>query len=429
MTAGSRLVLLAALVHGTCAAQNTPLTLDEALTRAESLHPSLRLAQREIDAARAEAREAGALAWNNPQFSAELRQRRLGQANDADVSRRDAAIGISQTFETGGQAGARRQATQAALTASQNAGDAARRELRAQVTQGFNRTLLLQERVKTEQQSQELLERAAALVRKRVEAGEDSRLDGNLARVETERGAQQQAQVRSQLLQARIGLATLLQLPPGTPPEVAGTPNLGPPPYGEAELLAALARHPRMLAAEAAAQAARSRLALERGARSPDVTVGLTYSPERGIDTRDRVTTLSISVPLPLFRNNEGAIGRAASEAERARLERDALARELEGSVRSLWQQQDDIVRRIGRLRDTVLPAAEENQQLSLKALQAGEIALGQYLLVRRQVLDAKRDLLDATAELLQARSELEATAGWPVVLPALPVLTSRVTP
>ncbi len=419
-------VLLAALLHDACAAQSGPMTLNEALARAEAIHPSLATAQADVGAARAEANEAKAWAWNNPQLGAELRQRRLGQVNEPAVARRDAAIGISQTFETGGQPAARRDATQAALRAAQGSVEGARRELRAQITEKFHRTLLLQARVVTEKQSQELLERAAALVGKRVKAGEDSRLDGNLALVEAERSAHQLAQLQSQLVQARINLATALQLPPGSDREVVGNTDVRPAPYGEEELLAAVARHPRLLAAAANEQAARSRLALERGARSPDVTVGLNYSPERGIDTRDRVTTLSVSIPLPLFRNNEGAIGRAASEAERSRLERETLARELDGTVRSLWHQQQDLVQRIERLRQTVLPAVEENQQLSLKALQAGEIGLGQYLLVQRQVLEARRDLLDATGELLQTRNELEAAAGWPE---ELPTLAARSTP
>lgn len=419
-------VLLAVLIHQTCAAQNAPMTLNEALARAEAVHPSLRIARADVDAARAEANDAKAWVWNNPQVGVELRQRRLGQVSEPAVSRRDAALGISQTFETGGQPAARRHATQATLGAAQASVEGARRELRAQITEKFYRTLMLQARVRTEEQAQELLERAAAVVAKRFKAGEDSRLDGNLALVEAERSAHQLAQIRSQLTQASLALAAALQLPPGIAPEVVGETDVRPTPYGENDLLAAAARHPRLLAATASEQAAQSRLAMERGARSPDLTVGLNYSPERGVDTKDRVTTLSISVPLPLFRNNEGAIGRAAGEAERSRVERESLARALDGTVRSLWRQQQDLVQRVERLRQTMLPSVVENQQLSLKALQAGEIGLGQYLLVRRQVLDAQRDLLDATAELLQTRTELEAAAGWPEVLPTPP---ARSTP
>ena len=107
------------------AAHGQPLTLDEAQRIAEQNHPLLRSTRSEVSATEAELQESKALLWNNPQLSAEARQRRLGQVNEPDVSRRDAALGISQTFETGGQPRARRAAAQAALEAIYRHGQAA----------------------------------------------------------------------------------------------------------------------------------------------------------------------------------------------------------------------------------------------------------------------------------------------------------------
>lgn len=407
-----------ALACAVAAAQ--AMTLDEVLARAEAVHPSLRIARADADAAVREAREADAPQWNNPQLSTELRQRRLGQADGGDVSRRDAAVGISQTFETGGQPTARREAARATVAATRANAEAARRELRAQAARRFHQALLLRERVRIEEEALALLDRAAGLVRKRVAAGEDSRLDGNSASLEAERSSNQLAQSRIQLAQAMAELANLLRLPRDAQPTLDADLSVGQVPYTLEVLLDLLERSPRLAAITAQEQAAGKRLALERAARSPDVTVGLSYSPERGADTRDRVTTLSLSLPLPLFRRNDGAIGRAASDLERARLERETAVREADVNVRLLWQQQLDLAARVGRLRSAVLPMVEESQMLSLKALQAGEIGLGQYLLVRRQTLDARRDLLDAIAELTQTRVDLEAAAGWPEHLPPL---------
>lgn len=402
------------------AAHGQPLTLLEAQRIAEQNHPLLRSTRSEVSATEAELQESKALLWNNPQLSAEARQRRLGQVNEPDVSRRDAALGISQTFETGGQPRARRAAAQAALEASQATVEATRREVRAETAQRYFQVLALQRRVQMEQEGLDLVQRAAAMVAKRVSAGEDSRLDGNLATVEAERSVNQLAQAREQLLQAQYALATTLQLPPGAMPEASG--DLTPPVqmYTKDELLSLAARHPKVQAAEARTRAASSRVTLEKAARAPDVTVGLSYSPERSIDTKDRVTTLSVSVPLPLFRRNEGAVGRALSEEEKSRAEQLTAQRESAAAVYQLWQRQESLTARVARLRDSVLSKLDENQRLSLKALQAGEISLGQYLLVRRQALDAQRDVLDASAELAQTRSELETAAGWPELLPPI---------
>lgn len=408
------------------AAHGQPLTLDEAQRIAEQNHPLLRSTRSEVSATEAELQESKALLWNNPQLSAEARQRRLGQVNEPDVSRRDAALGISQTFETGGQPRARRAAAQAALEANQATVEATRREVRAETAQRYFQVLALQRRVQMEQEGLGLVQRAAAMVAKRVSAGEDSRLDGNLATVEAERSVNQLAQAREQLLQAQYALAATLQLPPGATPEASG--DLTPPAqtYTKDELLSLAARHPKVQAAEARTRAASSRVTLEKAARAPDVTVGLSYSPERSIDTKDRVTTLSISVPLPLFRRNEGAVGRALSDEEKSRAEQLTTQRESAAAVYQLWQRQESLTARVARLRDSVLSKLDENQRLSLKALQAGEISLGQYLLVRRQALDAQRDVLDASAELAQTRSELETAAGWPELLPPIELLENN---
>jgi cobalt-zinc-cadmium efflux system outer membrane protein len=152
----------------------------------------------------------------------------------------------------------------------------------------------------------------------------------------------------------------------------------------------------------------------------PDLTVGLSYGPERNVDITDRVTTLSLALPLPIFRRNAAGIGKARTELDQARIERQAAERDTQATVNALWQRLQSLQQRTERLQRTVLPSLEENQRLSLKALQAGEIGLSQFLLVRRQVLDGRRDLLEARTDLRLVRIALEAAGGWPSELPPL---------
>lgn len=403
-----------------------PLSLEEAYRAAEANHASIANARAELRAVDAERREAGALFWNNPVITAEGRRRQLGQVDGPDVSRRDASLGISQTFETGGQPAARRAATKASLDAAEASVDVARRLVRSEAAQKFFDVAFLQQRLKVEDAALSLLQRALATVRKRVAAGEDSRLDGNVAAVEFERSANQVASVKEQLLQARAALAGAMRLAPGEQPEVQEplTPSASLP-YTRDELLGLAQNGAQVQAARAKELAAAKRADLEQAMRSPDVTVGLSHEPERGIDTRDRVTTLSVSVPLPLFRRNTAGIARALSDYERARLEREAAERDAAATVLTLWHRTLSAQERASRFRTEVLGRLEESEQLSLKSLQAGEIALGQYLLVRRQTLDARRELLDVLADLQRSRLELEAAAAWPRALPPLSELAN----
>ena len=413
-------VLLAAAAAMQPALAQESLTLEQALELAERNHPGLRAARAQLGTAEADLDEARAPLWNNPQLSAEARRRVLVQPGDSTTTRRDAGFGISQTFEIGGQPRARRTATQAALEAARQSVEQTRREVRLEVTKRFVEVLQLRQRVGMEQVGADLLRQAADTVAKRVKAGEDTRLDGNLALVESERSTAQLAQTQDELTEARAALATALQLSPATLPEVNGTLVAAEPPYRLDELLSAAAAHPRLQAAAARLRFADGRLDLERAARYPDVTVGLTHSPERGIDGTDRITTLSVSVPLPLFRNNGAAIARANTELEQSRIELQAAQRDSEAAVRVLWQRLEQLRQRSKRLEAVVVPALQDNQRLSLAALKAGEIGVTQFLLARRQTLEAQRELADAQAQARLVRLELEAASGWDASSPTL---------
>ena len=409
-------------------AQPAVLTMDEAMNLAEANSPALRSALSQVGTAQAEHQEARSLLWNNPQLSVEGRRRSLSQSGMGYTIRSDAGVGLSQTFEIGGQPGARRNATQSALEATRQTVEQTRREVKQEAAKRFIEVLTLKARIASEGAGADLLRQASDTVAKRVKAGEDTRLDGNLALVESERAANQLAQSRDELMQARASLATALRLPAASLPDAAGSVPASDTPYSLDQLLAAVDQQPRVRAAVARERAAESRLDLERAARMPDVTVGLSHSPERGLDGTDRITTLSVSVPLPLFKHNDAAVARATTELEQSRIELQALRRDSEASVRVLWQRLEQLRQRAKRLEAVVLPALLDNQRLSLAALRAGEINVSQFLLARRQALEAQRDLAAAQAQAVLVRIELEGAAGW-LSAPVTPTSTRTTTP
>jgi len=422
-------ILVAALLAPAAAiADGRSMTLEEAVALAERHSPTLIAARAQTAAARGELEDVQAPLWNNPEIVTDGRRRSLGQTAAPDVTRYDAGIGLFQRFELGGQQQARRGAAEAGQRAVEKSIEDVRRAVRGKAAQRFLEVLSLQQRVQMEEQALDLLRRAAALTGKRVRAGEDSRLDGNLAAIEVERGANQTAKAAEQLVQARAALSEDLQLEPGAHPQAAGNLDAPAPSYMLSELLVTAAMRPRLQQLAAREEAARRRLDLERGNTYPDVTVGLTYGVEKNADANDQVTTLAFVVPLPIFRRNAAGIGRARTELDQARIERQATERDTQAAVKALWVRLQSLQQRVGRLRNAVLPNLDENQRLSFKALQAGEFALSQFLLVRRQVLDGRRDLLEAQTELRIVRVELETAAGWPSELPPLEPLAQEVT-
>lgn len=405
--------VLCAPVHAQGAASTPPLTLAEALRLAEAAHPNVRAREAQLAAAEGVRREAAALFFDNPELSA-ARARRRAAATDARTD--EWTVGIAQPVETGGQQTRRREAAAAGLAALRAEIDEARRQARAEAALRFHAVLAAQRRLQIEQRSQALFEATAQAVAKRRAEGEDTRLDANAALIEAERARNAVAAAGERLLDARSELGAVLQLPPSAPPQVEGeaaVPGGDSLPYPLEQLLSSALDLPGQRALAARAEAARARLGVERANRYPDVTVGLSVGRDGFRDARERVTTLTVSLPLPLFRRNDAAIGQALSDVRQAEIEQAVAVRGVQAQVRRLWSRLDSQRERVQRLQRAMLPAAGDNQQLAAKSRQAGQIGLLDQLLVSRQALDAERELNDALAEYHATRIELEQAAGW----------------
>ena len=392
-----------------------PLTLDEAFRIAEAASPTIRSAQAAIYAAEGQLAEARAVLWSNPALELEGSRTRVPQATAPDDRINAWRAGVSQSFEIAGQQGHRRAVAESEIAAIRaNVGEA-RATLRADVEQRFVQVLALQLRASGERQTLAIVDEAARAMTKRLEAGEVGRLDANLARVEAERARNQLVQLDEQTTQARAELASLLQLPPGELPEVAGELRRDAR-YTLEELVGAASRKRQLETFARKEEAARSRLELERASRYPDITLGI-FSGRDGPPTlRENILGLTAAVPIPLFRRNEAGVGRAMTELTQVQVERQAAERDAAAGVRAQWLRVGQLESRAKRLRESVLRMLEDNQRLSQIALREGEIGIAELLLVNRQVAETRRELLDAETELRLARVALERAAGWPAL-------------
>lgn len=396
------------------AATDLPLTLEHAWQLAEQANPALKNAQANLVAVEGQLADTQGLLWNNPQITAERVRRTVPDPGLNERTQREWGMGVTQTLEIAGQQGYRRTAAEQELAALRETIEETRRQLRAEVEQKFIRVVALQLRAEMETGLVDLIKENSTVSRKRFDAGEDTKLDANLAEVELGRARNQLETVGEQLIQARAELATLLQLPAERLPTVKGAllvkPGL---PYTLDQLLTAAANRAQLRALDHREQAARNRLGLERAATYPDITLGLNSAREGPGDAREKIVGLSVSIPLPLFRRNAAGIGKASAELTQAEIEKQAAGRDTRARVLALWQKLDSLRQRTQRLDQSVLKRLEENQRLSTAAYRAGEISLIQMLLATRQVLDTRREVLEAMTDFALTRSELEQAAGW----------------
>ncbi|HCZ15383.1 MAG TPA: TolC family protein [Candidatus Accumulibacter sp.] len=397
-------------------AAEPPLTLTRAWQVAEEANPILKAAEANFSAADGQLTDTAGLLWNNPELTVEGLRRQVPQPGSGNDVHSEWGAEISQTLEIAGQHGYRRGAAELDLSALKESVADTRQQVRAEVERKFVHVLGLQTRVDMESQLVGLIKDNVAVARKRFAAGEDTRLDNNLAEVELGRAANQLESVREQLIQARADLAATLQLPAEALPDAQG--SLSAPaalPYTLDQMLIAAANRPRLRALDHQEQAARSRLGLERAAAYPDVTIGLFSGREGPGNEREKLSGVRVSLPLPLFRRNAAGIGKASTELSQVQIERQAAIRDTQANVRALWQKLDSLRGRVKRLEQMVLQGLQENQRLSTAAYRAGEISLTQLLLATRQVLDTRREVLEAMTDLALTRVELELAAAWSV--------------
>ena len=391
------------------------LTLQEALALVDSANPALKAKQTQLAAAEGVQTDANALFASNPQLSVDQTRRSLNLGGQPSESWREVKLGISQTLEIAGQRGHRRDAASAALAALRAEIEDTRRIARTTVSERFHKVLALQQRVALEVEAAKLFEDTAAAIQKRRVAGEDTKLDANIAAVEAERARNQLAVAQEQLLDARTELATTLQLPATSLPQAVGELSLPQRGLTLSDLMTSVDAQPKLRALRDRENSAGSKLKLEQASVYPDVTVGLSVGREGPNDARERLTTLSLSVPLPLFKHNASGIGQARSELGQVQVEREAATRDARATVSSLWLKLTSLESRVKRLQGSMLPALVDNQQLSVKSQRAGQIGLLELIVVSRQALDARRDLNDALSDYHATRHALEAAAGFPM--------------
>ena len=119
-----------------------------------------------------------------------------------------------------------------------------------------------------------------------------------------------------------------------------------------------------------------------------------------------------VSLDVPIFSRNQGGIGRADAEVERASRQYAAVRAQVVSDVRSAAVRVQQAEQAISAWREEIVPSLEVEQRQAESAYQAGEIPLFTLLDVSRRLVDGRTRLLDAEADLQRATIALERSIG-----------------
>jgi cobalt-zinc-cadmium efflux system outer membrane protein len=392
------LVLLIA-VPLTAQQQTVTLTWDAALERARQSAPAIVAARMRIEEERGRVVGASLPFSSNPTVEVE-RGRRSGAASSTD-----SGVEVGQDFDLPRRRRARIDAAQAAVQQEEQRAREVERETLREVATVFLRAVEARERADAATSGKRLADEAMHIADRRYKAGDVAQLDVNLARTAVARA---DAEVRSADA-TLIGNLTQLQVLLGVTEQVSVAGSLHDAlSLSPTDLVARAAERAdgKLLDAEIAEAEADRRLA--QALRWPDFAVRGSYRKEEG----DRIVLGGVSVSLPVFNRGQEETAIASARLSRLRAEREALSRTIEAEVRGAIASRDALTAAAAEYERTVIPLVQENEQLALESYEAGQIGLGDLLLVRREALDARRALVDQLIETRLAEVELRARTG-----------------
>lgn len=258
-----------------------------------------------------------------------------------------------------------------------------------------------------------LTSRLAGITDARWRAGDISELETRAARADAGRAQALRVAAEYDRDLARLTLANLLGLdrpadrlrPVGAPAvdlEACGTDDI--------RLTEALASRPDVRAAEIGIEAAAARARWERS-RVVTLLASLDGNGSTEIGP-------GVGGELPIFFRNQGAIGRANAEMERAAHLYAAVRTQVALDVRAAFVRTTQARGVVATWRTQVLPSLEIEVRQAESAYKAGELPLFMLLDASRRLVDARMRLLDADAALQRATIALERSIGRTCSLP-----------
>ncbi|KVD91038.1 RND transporter [Burkholderia stagnalis] len=388
-----------------------PLSLIAALAMAGERNPALRSARSDADAS------AGALMQASARPNPTLSFLQEGFA----AQERTTTGQLSHTLELGGKLRARLDVASYGREAALASLDERAATLRADVVRAFYGLLAAQRQLKVAQQSTAIAARSADMADKRARAGKVSPVEATKARV-AESGARiELANAAAQVATAAEQLANVTGNPAVAGRTAAGDLDAIPDVAPLAQLRQRLDDAPQSRTARAGMLRANAQISLEKARRIPDLTVtaGMKHVVAGG--SPDNQAVVGVSIPLPLFDTNRGAILEATHKAEAARASFDSERARIDLDLSQAFTRYQRAADEARQLKSDVLPAARQSLDAMARGYELGKFALLDVIDAQRTLYQAESRYVQVLADTHQAYADIGRLVGEPLD-PAAPL-------
>lgn len=363
------------------------LSLSEATRRALEKSPQITLSNALQDAAEGRVTQAGVLP--NPEVNYLLED----FAGDTNRSAGGATTtySLSQRFSLPGKRGAKKSLAGEERTLTALEAQSEKLRLIRLTRESYVDALAAEEKQSATEQNLILAQQLRDAVAARVTAGKVSPIElsrANVALAGARRAArlatQENQLARRQLAslwgesQLEESLVDILAIPDALPDQ---PDNLDASPF--------------LKQAQVRIQREQSAVSLAEAQRLPDFT--LSVGMKREAVTREQSVLVGVSIPIPLFDRNQGAVRSARAELSAAEAGLAAARQHLQRQRDQLLVQRETGYQEALQLRDEVLRTASEALEATREGYRAGKFSL-------IDLLDAQRSLVESQGVYLAAR-------------------------
>jgi outer membrane protein TolC len=417
-------------------AADAPQDLEGLVSRALSVHPSIRAARDRVEAARVAIGPAGALP--DPMLGVGVMNVPIsGRDSDEMTSMTMATVGVSQTLLYPGKLGLRRRVAELELVAAEARLEAANWAVRQEVTDAYADLAFLDRALEIVGRNETLLANFTRVTESRYGVGTGGQQDVLKSRVEAARLAEEAVALTERRRAALARLNAALDRPSDAPVEApmiperiaraavaddakeirfasaalgsraAGSPF---PPLAELQETA-VRQNPAIRAHQAMIDAQAARVELARKEHLPDFDVSLQYGQRGGASD---VVSAMVSIPIALRKGQRQDLLVKEAEAELSALqaERHERANEIRASVASAYADMERDRAQLALYVKSIIPQGRAALESATVSFQVGRVDFLTLLENQTTLYNYETAYYDALTRFTERLAELERTVG-----------------
>ena len=388
------------------------LTLGTALHRALKASPRLTAAERDIGIASGQRLQAGALI--NPELSYEY-DNAFGSGVYRGTRSAESTLQISQLFELFGKRDARIAAGAAGVETATIQRKAVRLEILSETAIAFVSVLGLQRRIQILDEQMTSIDRITPLLQRRVEAGASSPAETGRAEAASALVKADRERTKAALASARRELAVLMGDTAPNFASVSGRLEVTGRPRSFKSVVAAIDANPQLVRWTAVYAQRNAELLLARLKPYPDVRVGVGWRHYNA--SNDDAVRLTLSVPIPVFDQNQGNILSAQESLAKTRAEREANRNTLIVLAGRAYDTLQGSLRELAILRDSAIPKARQAAEAIAEGYGQGRYSLLEVLDAQASFVQSRLREQEAQQNVHVAVATIEGLVGNPLSL------------